>query len=59
MIKELLHQILQMAGEFNSSDIHLEEKAHTVFRINGMLQQCDRFPLLARDITKDISHAIM
>ena len=42
MIKELLHQILQMAGEFNSSDIHLVEKAHPVFRINGMLQQCER-----------------
>ena len=59
MIKELLHQILQMSGEFNSSDIHLVEKAHPVFRINGMLQQCDRFPVLTRDTTKEISQYIM
>ena len=59
MIKELLHQILQMAAEFNSSDIHLVERAHPVFRINGILQQCDRFPVLTRDTTKEISQYIM
>lgn len=59
MIDQLLHQILEMGREFDSSDIHLVDHAHPVFRINGMLQQCDRFPVLTKETTKEISKYIV